>query len=276
MKILEEYYKVVSKVLKEVDVVNRKYSTIRQLVEEHNDPRIYLASCIDSIHTKISYIKSLCKSKEYSDELLKNISETLICIGIQCSYYINTYNKEINDVNVHNMVKQINTLFDPIYLGVDKSIYDRHKLVYDFKSSRETITVSDSFSNVDPYMIFKLFGHLSRINYILFSKISRNKRTKGVYIYCNIYVNKADDLIDLLKTITNYSQKDGEYEFGWEFSHFIQLIQKELYNYKQSRCYQNLELAKYIYNSVKHSSPDPISCWNSTLLKETTEEMKNE
>ena len=62
MKILEEYYKVVSKVLKEVDDVNRKYSTIRQLIEEHNDARIYLASCIDSIHTKISYIKSLCKS----------------------------------------------------------------------------------------------------------------------------------------------------------------------------------------------------------------------
>lgn len=57
MKILEEYYKVVSKVLKEVDVVNRKYSTIRQLVEDPNDTRIYLASCIDSVHTKISDIK---------------------------------------------------------------------------------------------------------------------------------------------------------------------------------------------------------------------------
>lgn len=160
------------------------------------------------------------------------------------------------------MVKQINTLFDPIYLGVNKSVYDRRRYPYYFKSSRETITVSDSFSNVDPY--------------ILFSKISENKRIKGVYIYCNIYVNKADDLIDLLKTITNYSQKDGEYEFGWEFSHFIQLIKKELYNYKQSRCYQNLELAKYIYNSVKHSSPDPISCWNSTLLRETIEGERNE
>lgn len=42
MKILEEYYKVVSKVLKEVDDVNRKYSTIRQLVEEHNDPQGYI------------------------------------------------------------------------------------------------------------------------------------------------------------------------------------------------------------------------------------------